>query len=457
MANTKDLETLQKAANLKAIGFHRDAVDLCQSLVTDNPDFFEAHAIKMEALQYAEDGTVEEIFESLNFWAALNPINTAALAEPATSSSPRDKLKVGYMALDFRANPATLGTLPALYFHDRERFHISGYADLSRPDSATKQFLQRCDSHRDFSNLSPAAAARMIRKDNIDILVILAAHTARWLPAVARHRPALVQISWHNNCSVGIPEIDYFIGDPISTPRDGPEPFLERVIRMPCWTTQAVPHEMPDITAPPAQANGYITFGSFNNPIKITTRVISLWSRVLQQVPHSQLLLKFYDVYTNTALTERIIKGFGEQGIAPDRVQFLDSAENRGLHLAQYNRMDIALDPFPFSGATTTFEALLMGVPVISLLGDRFVARMSSSLLHSVGLQAFSADSEEAYIVRASELASNADFLNRIRGSLRSMLQASRLHNSRRFARNLERVFRAAWRIRQTNMAQPSQ
>jgi protein O-GlcNAc transferase len=457
MANAKDLETLQKAASLKAAGFHRDAVDLCQSLVMDNPDFFEAHAIKMEALQYAEDGNVEEIFESLKFWAALIPTGSTKFVEPATSPSPQDKLRIGYMAHDFRANPATLGTLPALHFHNRGRFHISGYADLSLPDSATEQFLERCDSHRDFSGVSPADAARMIQEDKIDILVILAAHSAQWLPAIARHRPALVQISWHNNCSVGIPEIDYFIGDPISTPRGGPEPFLERVIRMPCWTIQAFPQEMPDITAPPAKTNGYITFGSFNNPIKITTSVISLWSRVLQKVPNSRLLLKFYDVYTNTTLTERIAKGFAYQGIAPDRVQFLNNTENRGLHLAQYNRIDIALDPFPFSGATTTFEALLMGVPVISLLGDRFVARMSSSLLHSAGLQAFSANSEEAYILRASELAGNADFLNRIRGALRPILQASRLHNSHRFARNLERVYQAAWRIQQTKMAQPSQ
>jgi predicted O-linked N-acetylglucosamine transferase (SPINDLY family) len=457
MANAEELETLQKAANLKAAGFHRNAVDLCQNLVRDNPDFFEAHAIKMEALQYAEDGTVDEIFDSLRFWTALNPPHNTEPAEPVISASPRDKLRVGYMALDFRANPATLGTLPALHFHNREQFHISGYADLSRPDGATEQFLQRCDSHRNFSGVSSTDAARMIREDEIDILIILAAHTARWLTAIARHRPAPVQISWHNNCSVGIPEVDYFIGDSISTPRDGTEPFLERVIHMPCWTIQAFPHEMPDITAPPVQVNNYVTFGSFNNPIKITTRVISLWSRVLQQVPNSWLLLKFYDIYTNTALTERIAKGFTDHGIAADRIQFLDSTENRGQHLAQYNRIDIALDPFPFSGATTTFEALLMGVPVISLLGDRFVARMSSSLLHSVGLQAFSAASEEAYIVRATELAGNVDFLARIRGALRPILQASRLHDSRRFTRNLERVYRAAWRIRQTKMAQPSQ
>ncbi len=457
MANAEDLETLEKAANLKAAGFHRDAVDLCQSLVRDNPDFFEAHAVKMEALQYAEDGSVEEIFESLKFWANLNSPGAAGLVEPTASSSLSDKLRVGYMALDFRANPATLGTLPALHFHNREQFHISGYADLSRPDGATEQFLQRCDSHRNFSGVSSADAARMIREDEIDILVILAAHTARWLPAIAQHRPAPVQISWHNNCSVGIPEVDYFIGDPISTPSDGPEPFLERVIRMPCWTIQAFPYEMPDIATLPVQANDYVTFGSFNNPIKITTRVISLWSRVLQQVPNSRLLLKFYDIYTNTALTERIAKGFTDHGIAADRIQFLDSTENRGQHLAQYSRIDIALDPFPFSGATTTFEALLMGVPVISLLGDRFVARMSSSLLHSAGLQAFSATSEEAYIVCATELAGNVDFLARIRGALRPMLQASRLHDSRRFARNLERVYRAVWRIRQTKMAQLSQ
>ena len=387
MANAEDLETLEKAANLKAAGFRRDAVDLCQSLVRDNPEFFEAHAVKMEALQYAEDGSVEETFESQKFRPDLNSPGAAGLVEPTASSSLSDKFRVGYMALDFRASPARLGT-----------------------------------------------------------------HTARWLPAIAQHRPAPVQISWHNNCSVGIPEVDYFIGDPISTPSDGPEAFLERVIRKPCWTIQAFPYEIPDIDTLPVQADDYVTFGSFNNPIKITTRVNSLWSRVLQQVPNSRLLLKLYDIYTNTVLTERIAKGFTDHGIAADRIQFLDSTENRGQHLAQYKRIDIAIDRFPFSGATTTFEALLMGVPVISLLGDRFVARISSSLLHSVGLQAFSVTSEEAYISRATELAGNVDFLARIRGALWPMLQASR-----RFARNLERVYRAAWRMRQTKMAQLSQ
>jgi protein O-GlcNAc transferase len=342
MANVKDLETLQKTANLKGAGFYRDAVYLCQSLVTDDPDLFEAHGIKMEALQYAEDGMVEEICEYLNFWANLNSTYTA---EPPIYSSPQNKLRVGYKALDFHANPVTFSTLPTLHFHNQERFHISGYADLSRPDGATEKFQQRCNSHRPFSSVFPADAARMIREDKIDILVVLTAHTARRLPSVARHRPALVQISLHNNFAVGIPEVDYSIGDPISTPRAGPEPFLERVIQILRWTIHAFPHDMPDITVLPALANGCITFASFNSPMEITASVISLWNRMLQQVRNSRLLLKFYDVYTNTALTECIATGFAGQGVATDPVQFRDNPENRGLNFAQYNRIEVALDP----------------------------------------------------------------------------------------------------------------
>jgi predicted O-linked N-acetylglucosamine transferase (SPINDLY family) len=295
--------------------------------------------------------------------------------------------------------------------------------------------------------MDDAAVARAIVADRIDILVVLAGHLDENRPFVARFRPAPVQVSQHDICTSAMPEMDYFIGDRFVTPRGGAERFSERVIRLPNFTVHTIPGEAGALGPLPAAAAGYVTFGSFNAPQKITDRCIDVWSALLDAVPGSRLVLKHFEAYSETATRARILGRFADRGVMSDRVSAIEAVDRRSAHLRAYDGIDIALDPFPFNGATTTFEALLMGVPVISMAGERFVSRCAAATLDAVGLGVCIAGDADDYRARAVELASDLERLAAIRASLRRAVSGSRICDADRYARNLGRAYRAIWRM----------
>jgi len=206
------------------------------------------------------------------------------------------------------------------------------------------------------------------------------------------------------------------------------------------------PGDAPDVSPLPAATTGEITFASFNNPSKVNSDVISLWADVLKAVSGSKLLLKYRNFLDQPSLRQRWITAFGEHGIGEDRLIFGSSVDNRTEHLALYHRVDMALDTFPFNGATTTFEALWMGVPVISLMGGSFISRAAGSLLTHAGHPEWAAENREAYVAAAVELAGDIARLAEIRAGLRAEVAESKLCDSGTYTSTVEAAYRDMWK-----------
>jgi predicted O-linked N-acetylglucosamine transferase (SPINDLY family) len=285
-------------------------------------------------------------------------------------------------------------------------------------------------------------------KDGIDILVDLAGHTAENRLLVFARKPAPVQITWlgYPN-TTGMPVMDYRLTDEIADPPgEAGHYHSETLIRLPdgflCYSP---PDDAPEVSGLPARQSVRITFGSFNNLPKINEAVIALWSRLLLQVPQSDLLLKSKQ-FADAHVRQRFLDLFTSHGIAAERITLQPRVPSTAGHLALYDRVDIGLDPFPYNGTTTTCEALWMGVPVITLRGDRHAGRVGASLLTRVGLKELIAESEAHYIEIGKKLARDLDGLEELRTDLRARMQASTLCDGQSFARMMENTFRLFWK-----------
>lgn len=421
------------------------ACDLFDQALTVESTLYGARGMRLLANLYRSSGDQGLLRALQREWGEQRPTGVAQ-PEFKNDLSPDRPLRIGYVSSDFRAHSVGFNLLPLFQRLDRQAFRLHAYAEVAHPDAATRLFEDASDVWRSTVGKSDAAVAQMIAEDEIDILVFLAGHLDENRPYVARFRPAPIQISHHDICTTGMGEIDYFIGDRFVTPRSGAEWFSERVIRLPSFTVHSIPAEASTPGPLPARTNKYITFGSFNAPQKISDECLDVWATLLHAVPGSRLILKHFEAYSETATRARVMGRLADKGVGEDRVSILESVDRRSAHLSAYDQIDIALDPFPFSGATTTFEALLMGVPVISLAGDRFVARCSAATLQAAGLGVCIADGVESYLNRAIELSSDVDRLAAIRLRLRQMVTQSRVCAADGYARNIGRVYRAVWR-----------
>jgi predicted O-linked N-acetylglucosamine transferase (SPINDLY family) len=286
----------------------------------------------------------------------------------------------------------------------------------------------------------------MIRQDGIDILVDLAGHTAgNRLPVFAR-KPAPVQASWAGYVgTTGLAAIDYLITDRWQSPAGSERYMAESLARLPdgyvCWS---VPGHAPEVGPLPATSAGAVTFGCFNTLAKINPPVIALWARLFRQLPGSRLVLKTREL-ADTSVREHILELFDAEGVTAARITLEDRSPHPEL-LARYNGIDIALDAFPYSGGVTTIEALWMGVPVVTMPGERFASRHSLSHLSNIGLEELVADGPDDYLRIAAALARDLPRLQALRRGLRNRMRASPLLQSQRFTRGLEETFRAMWR-----------
>lgn len=427
--------------------YFNDACDI-------DPSHYGALGMNVLALLYQGGDVPNSLWHAQQIWAeqhALSPIG----AHTGKAEDPERPLRIGFVSSDFRAHSVGFNMLPVFQRLDRNKFQIHAYAEVAHPDKATRLFENASDVWRSTVGMNDPQVAQTIFSDKIDILVFLAAHLDENRPFISRFRPAPILVSHHDVCTSALPEIDYFLGDRYVTPRGGTERFSERVVRLPTFTVHSIPAEAPAPNRLPARENGHITFGSFNAPQKISDACLASWAAILQAVPESRLVLKYFESYSETATRARVLGRLSSGGIASERVTILDAVDPRSEHLRAYGDIDIALDPFPFSGATTTFEALLMGVPVISLAGNRLVGRCSAATLDAAGLSVCIASDISSYIVRATELASDTERLAVLRGALRTMVTQSRVCDADSYVRNIGRVYRAMWRRWCASLASP--
>jgi predicted O-linked N-acetylglucosamine transferase (SPINDLY family) len=323
---------------------------------------------------------------------------------------------------------------------DHKSFRLLAYSTLSR-DARLDVF----DAWHDVEHEHLQPLVDRIQNDEVDILVDLAGYTAgNRLPLFAI-RCAPVQATWLGySGTTGLREMDYLIGDRWIIPPEEERLYSEAIWRLPdsylCWTPPADPIEIGPL---PAGQNGHVTFGCFNNVRKISAPTVATWMRILEAVPHSRLLLK--SAGSDPVAYERVTGMFDAAGLDRERWEIIEIVPDKTEHFRHYNRVDIALDPFPYQGTTTTVEALWMGVPVLSLVGDRFIARVGESILQTVGLSEWIGSDRDDYVRKAVDYAADLPRLAALRASLRTQLLASPLCDAPRFARNLEAALRGMW------------
>ena len=367
----------------------------------------------------------------------------------ATPRSPPAKLRVGYLSSDLWAHPVGISMLEAIACHDRNAFTIHFYAEVDRPDHVTDAFKATADGWCDIAGLSDTELAERIRADAIDILVCLAGHFDFNRPQIAAFRAAPVQISLHDVATSGLSEMDYIIGDRWLLPRHSREFFSERRLRLPRFYLGKEPIPKPILVDGCGAAAP--VFGSFNIPRKISPTTVALWGRILRERPDGRLHLQYMDYYAASGVRETILRGLVAAGAVPDQVTFGTEREGFQTFLSRYNDIDVALDTVPFSGSTTSFQSLSMGVPVVTWPWDRMVSRWTEAILRVLDMQELVAGSAGDYVAIALRLAEERTAWRQRRAEI-SRLALTRLCDGARWTRHLERLFKTAWRCHQSGM-----
>lgn len=436
------------SANFVYIGDVRTGTEYLQRLLDATPQNANAQSRLVFDSMYLPNRSGREICRGFLEWAELYATRPLLPLPPASTAEPERRLRIGYVSHDFRRHSVAYFLEPILRHHDHASFEVYCYSNLLEGDQVTERFRELADQWRDISTLSEQAVVELVREDRIDLLIDLSGHTTgNRLGAFAR-KPAPVQLTYLGHpATTGLDTIDYRLGDAITDPSDlSAGHYSETLRHLPrCFLTYQPSDDAPPISASPFVASGHVTFGSFNNLAKVNDEVIAAWARVLNTVPNSRLMLKFYAL-SSARGRKRIVDGFAAHGVAEDRLDLVAWSAGANEHLSSYNQVDIALDTFPYNGTTTTCEALWMGVPVICLEGERHSARVGASLLHAVGLPELLAKDAEELVHIAAELATDPERLAKLRLGLRERMAASPLLDHAGFTRNLESAYRDMWR-----------
>ena len=420
-----------------------DQAERCyRQCLAANPENFRVRSNFLMLLNYLPDADAAKVFEEHLEWGRVAHtriplMDTIHPVHPMEESQRR--LRLAYLSSDFREHSVASFIGPVLQHHDRSRFEVFCYSDLPVPDETTRRLMGDVEVWRDIAEMSDAETARLIREDRIDILIDLAGHTGNNRLGIFAAKPAPVQMTWlgYPN-TTGLSTIDYRITDGIADPAGEEVYYSEALLHLDgCFLCYQPDPNTPDVAPLPALANGHVTFGSFNNFSKINPGVLQLWSEVLKQVPGSRLLIKC-PALTDDTVRVRVSAALQALGIGTERVDLLGHTRTRQEHLALYARVDIAVDTFPYNGTTTTCEALWMGVPVLSLAGQRHAGRVGASLLRAAGLADWLAESPEAFVAIARRRASDIGALATLRASLRQQVEASPLCDAESFTHRLE-------------------
>jgi predicted O-linked N-acetylglucosamine transferase (SPINDLY family) len=370
----------------------------------------------------------------------------AAVQAHENSRDPQRRLRIGYVSADLRQHPLGFFLEPVLESHDRTHFEITCYSGVVKPDAVTERLRARSDHWIEALAFNDEALAETIRSDRIDILVDLSGHTAgHRLLAMAR-KPAPIQATWMGYLDgTGLDAIDYLITDEWTAPAaEGGQYFAETLWRLPeVYQCYRAPSYAPPVAPASFTGEGLVTFGCLNNLAKINDDVVDTWSAILDAAPGSRLLLKTSNLDDAPTL-QRTRERFAARGIAAGRL-LLEGGAPHPEFLAAYGRIDIALDPFPYSGGLSTCEALWMGVPVVKLLDRRFLSRFGASFLAVTGLASLLAETRQDYIRIAADLAADPARLLALRNGLRERMAASTLCRGEVFTPQLESAYRAWW------------
>jgi protein O-GlcNAc transferase len=434
------------AGALKTRGEITEAIENYKAAIRLDPGYISAHNNLIMLLGYSEVPHQVLVDQARQF---DHDIAAPLLRrrEFANAPDPDRRLRIGYVSGDFREHAVNYFFEPLLQHHQRTDFEFFAYANMYAEDAVTARLKAAVDHWRRIFALNDDAAADLIEADGIDILVDMSGHMAANRLLVFARKPAPIQATWLGfTTTTGVSAIDYRITDPYVDPPGMTEHFnTETLWRLPanfsCYQPRAGIAD--PIGHPPRDDNGFTTFGCFNNFTKITDRTLVRWAEILSRIPDARLLLEIVGIDGAEFRREteaRLVR----LGLPLDRV--ILEPRRRSNQYVLYNKIDIALDPFPFNGGTTTLDALWMTVPVVTLAGDYFTARMGVTILNNVGLPELIAQDEAAYVDFAVALANDLSRLRAIRGNLRQKMSASRMMDFAAFARDMEAAYRGMWR-----------
>lgn len=435
------------ARALMETGMMQQGIELFEKALAEMPQNAQARSNYLLRLHQMPQLDRTRLFEQHKQWGRLHAPSTMANISHKNDSRPDRKLRIGYISPDFRRHSVSYFFEPLLDGHDRKEVEVFGYANVEFPDMVTERLAEKFDCYRDIRNMDDDEAAQLIRRDTIDILVDLAGHVGDNRLLVLARKPAPVQVTYLGYPdTTGVEAIDYRFTDALTDPIDlGARDFhTEQLAFLPEGFLCYRPHDLaPPISLLPAEKNGCITFGSFNNNCKINDTTVDLWAKVMHALPDSRLLLKLKggDDPSISGHYFELLERFGIGPAAVD-IQGWKSPEE---HMRTYHKIDIALDTYPYHGTTTTCEALWMGVPTVSLVGQCHASRVALSILTRVGLEFFAACKPEEYVAKAVALARNIPALAQIRRTMRARIAASGLCHARAFAANVEAAYRKMW------------
>jgi protein O-GlcNAc transferase len=418
-----------------ALASYRRAVEL-------RPDLSALHSNLLLTLHYHPACSPADLLREHRAWAQRHVAPLAAARRPHPNGrEPDRRLRIGYVSPDFREHPVARFVLPLYREHDRAQVEVFTYSDVTRSDPVTRLLRDHVDQWRDVSTLRDEQLADLVRADEIDVLVDLAAHSGRNRLLTFARKPAPVEITYLAYCSTtGVDAIDYRVTDRFLDPPGEPGHYTETSLRLPqCYWC----YSAPPLGGGPAteRAAGPLTFGCLNNFAKVSDVTLALWMRLLLRVPEARLL-----IYARTeGHRDRVRRALRAAGLEESRAAFV-GRQSLVDYLQTYREIDVALDPYPYGGGTTTCDALWMGVPVVSLAGRTAVSRAGSTLLSNVGLAHLIARSEAQYVELATALIRDVEAVAELRRTLRQRLESSPIMDAPQFARDFEAALRAAWR-----------
>ena len=464
------------ASALLDMGHIAEALELLETVVRDHPAHAEAYKLlgKAKVLQVQIDAGLE-VYERALEWAPVDSKIASNLLFTSLYSDTMDAahltarhrelaawiashagapfvirqtslgdrpLRVGYLSADLYSHPVGFFIEPVLTRHDPERVRATCYSLAAKADDTTLRLRHAVPRWHECHDWSDQRLGEQIVNDGIDILVDLVGHTASnraWLMA---RKPAPVQALYLGYpCTTGMAAMDWLIGDPVVSPREYHDLYSERVMMLDgCFVCFKPAPDLPQVAPLPADENGVITFGSFNHLPKVSARARALWARVLAAVPDSRLMLKALSL-ADAGVCEAIWADFEMRGIERERIELLPPSVPLAVHMQDYGRIDIGLDPVPYTASTTTCQALWMGVPVVTLAGRHFHQRMSASVLTYAGLRELVAAEEDEYVALAADLATEQTRLRALRAGMRARLQASALCDTSGMAARIEAAY----------------
>jgi protein O-GlcNAc transferase len=446
MAPTLTSPPLDLATLFREIGETDAAEEALRKAIALMPNQAHFYSNLLLGMQYDPDIDDAQAAHEACEWGLRQTRAVRAVAlPPDRDRNPDRPLRVGYVSADFYRHPVGwLGSAPIMA-HDRKAVTVFLYANQTQYDPLTQALRQLADSWLPIMGLDDDTVAARIVADRIDILVDLSGHTAGNRLGVFARRPAPIQCTWLGySATTGLPSMDYMLLGDFDLCDGAERHMLESVVRLHhprfCYSP---PDYAPDVAGPPSVTGKTTTFASFNNSAKLNASVIALWSRVLAAAPNSRLLLKWRGL-ADPLIQARFRRHFARHGISGERVE-LDGKSEHADMLRQYGGVDIALDPFPFSGGLTSCEALWMGVPVVTLAGARPFSRQTHAVLQAIGRPEWSAGSPDAYVELAVRLAGDPMELGHIRRDLRRQMRASSICDGPGLARILEAVYREKW------------